>query len=167
MRGIFAHHKARGDSDEWLAPPWILEALGPFDLDPCSPVVRPWDTARRHYTMADDGFNRPWRGRVWLNPPYGRHTNRWLAKLAEHGNGVALIFARTETIMFFRHVWPRATAVLFLEGRLTFHLPDGSKAGGNAGGPSVLIAYGPANAATLASAGIKGKYVHLRGTPCP
>lgn len=25
------------NNDEWLTPPEIVEALGPFDLDPCSP----------------------------------------------------------------------------------------------------------------------------------
>ena len=57
------------NSDEWLTPPDIIRALGPFDLDPCSPGVRPWDMATKHYTVADDGLYRPWVGRVWLNPP--------------------------------------------------------------------------------------------------
>ncbi|WP_223160903.1 phage N-6-adenine-methyltransferase [Salinicola aestuarinus] len=86
--------------DEWLTPPSILEALGSFDLDPCSPVERPWDTASEHLTLHDDGLSAAWRGRVWLNPPYGRETGLWLEKLAEHGDGIALVFARTETEMF-------------------------------------------------------------------
>jgi hypothetical protein len=36
--------------DEWLTPQFIVQALGAFDLDPCAPVNRPWDTARTHYT---------------------------------------------------------------------------------------------------------------------
>ncbi len=40
-----------------------------------------------------------------LNPPYGEQTERWLAKLAKHGNGIALVYARTETKMFFDSVW--------------------------------------------------------------
>lgn len=28
-------------SDIWLTPPHILDALGPFDLDPCAPDPRP------------------------------------------------------------------------------------------------------------------------------
>ena len=34
------------NNGEWLTPPYVLDALGEFDLDPCSPVVRPWDTAK-------------------------------------------------------------------------------------------------------------------------
>lgn len=42
--GLSAHQK-NGGHDEWLTPPEILLALGPFDLDPCAPIVRPWETA--------------------------------------------------------------------------------------------------------------------------
>ena len=77
---------------------------------------------------------------MWCNPPYSVHAAAWLAKLARHGRGTALIFARTETEMFFSHVWGVADAVLFLEGRLHFHYPDGRRAEANAGGPSCLIA---------------------------
>jgi hypothetical protein len=146
-------------NDEWLTPPEIVQALSPFDLDPCSPINRPWDTARIHYTIADNGLWLPWEGRVWMNPPYGRETELWLEKLAAHGNGIALIFARTETRMFFKHVWPVANAVLFIEGRLHFYYVDGSRAKENSGGPSMLIAYGSENAERLKSSGIKGRFL--------
>lgn len=146
--------------EEWLTPPRIVKALGAFDLDPCSPINRPWDTARRHYTINDNGLALPWEGRVWLNPPYGNHTEQWIRRLAEHGNGIALIFARTETATFFPWVWGYARAVLFLKGRLCFHNVDGSK-GGNAGAPSVLIAYGQDNIGTLQTCGLAGRLVLL------
>lgn len=66
----FAHERdARDGKDEWLTPPEIIRALGEFDLDPCAPIVRPWDMAKAHYTELDNGLIRPWHGRVWLNPP--------------------------------------------------------------------------------------------------
>ena len=43
-----------------------------------------------------------------MNPPYGSETPKWLKKLSEHGNGIALIYARTETRMFFNYVWDKA-----------------------------------------------------------
>lgn len=76
-----SHQSARMLKDEWLTPPDIIKGLGSFDLDPCSPVNRPWDTADRHYTIEDDGLMQPWSGRVWLNPPYGREATAWLDKL--------------------------------------------------------------------------------------
>jgi hypothetical protein len=74
---------------------------------------------------------------------------------------VALVFARTETRAFFDHVWGKATAILFLKGRLKFHKPNG-ELGGTAGSPSVLIAYGEADAETLKNCNINGKYIRIR-----
>jgi hypothetical protein len=139
----------------------IIEALGPFDLDPCSPINRPWPTATTHYTVQDDGLSKPWEGRVWLNPPYGSETGTWLQRPAEHGDGIALIFARTETEMFHRWGWEEAEAMLFLRGRLRFYTVAGARAKANAGGPSVLIAYGAANAERLRTCGIEGRFVPL------
>lgn len=28
-------------SDEWYTPKWVIDELGPFDLDPCSPITPP------------------------------------------------------------------------------------------------------------------------------
>ncbi len=155
------HQSARMKNDEWLTPPSILERLGYFDLDPCAPVNRPWDTAKRHYDIRDNGLRQHWAGRVWLNPPYGLEAAAWLERLASHGNGIALIFARTETKMFFDSVWKRATAVLFFEGRLFFHYVDGSRAKANAGAPSCLVAYGVENAECLCASRLPGKLVWL------
>lgn len=55
-----------------------------------------------------------------------------------------------------------STAVRFLYGRLHFHHPDGTRARANAGAPSVLVAYGPEDAARLATCTIPGKFIHLR-----
>lgn len=162
-KGIGGHSKAySGKTNEWLTPPYILKSLGEFDLDPCAPVERPWNTAKQYLTIMDDGLSKNWHGRVWLNPPYGQHTGSWLSKLSDHGNGIALIFARTETKMFFDFVWGKANAVLFLRGRLYFHHLDGSKAKHNSGAPSVLIAYGDNNAQCLSNCSIDGFYVNLR-----
>lgn len=163
-RGIGGHHSARAKSTTWLTPPHVLEALGDFDLDPCA--APGWRTAAEHYVLPVDGLTQPWAGRVWLNPPYGAQTWRWLDRLAEHGDGVALIFARTETAGFVEQVWSKADGVFFLHGRLHFHRGDGSRAQENAGAPSCLVAYGQANADVLASCALPGTWVPLR-TPSP
>lgn len=140
--GMGSHQSAAMKKDEWLTPPAILDALGPFDLDPCSPVSPPWPIAAKTYSIVDDGLKQPWSGFVWCNPPYGSEAGKWLAKLAAHGNGLALIFARTETADFVANVWGKADAVLFLHGRLYFHHVDGTRAAANGGAPSCLVAYG-------------------------
>jgi hypothetical protein len=159
---IGGHQSAAMLKDEWLTPPHILKALGGFDLDPCAPIVRPWDTANCHYTVLDNGLMQEWFGRVWCNPPYGLEAAQWIDRLAQHGNGIALIFARTETRMFFEHVWRRADAVLFIEGRLHFHHVDGRPAAANAGAPSCLVAYGALNATALKRCQL-GAFVNLKG----
>ncbi len=154
----------QGAKDEWLTPPPIIADLGPFDLDPCAPIQRPWDTAATHLTVLDDGMATPWDSDafVWCNPPYGPQTWRWLARLAEHPRGgLALIFARTETAGFFAEVWGKATALLFIEGRLFFHHVNGDRGAHNSGAPSVLVAYGDEAADRLARSDIKGKFVNL------
>lgn len=155
----FSHDRTTGKED-WLTPPRIIRACGEFDLDPCSPMPRPWDTARKHYTLADNGLRQRWEGRVWLNPPYGNQTVKWMEMLAQHGDGIALIFARTETGSFFPWVWEYAHALLFIKGRVRFWTKEGHE-GGPAGAPSVLIAYGKANADALGKCGIDGKLVRL------
>lgn len=156
-RGMGGHHSARSKTDTWLTPPHIIEALGRFDLDPCG--FPGWPTADKAICLPDDGLAADWHGRVWLNPPYGTETWDWLARLAEHGQGTALIFARTETEGFVREVWGKAWAVLFLSGRLYFHKPDGSRASANAGAPSALVAYGDEDRYLLRKSGLAGTYV--------
>lgn len=160
MSGMGSHQSTRMQKDEWLTPPEIFGGLNTtFDLDPCSPCARPWPTARKHYTIVDDGLRQPWDGFVWLNPPYGKHTGVWLDRLAEHGNGIALIFARTETRMFFDHVWGRADSIPFIRKRIGFYHADGSSAANNSGAPSCLIAYGSKADRVLQESTIDGAYV--------
>jgi hypothetical protein len=145
-------------NDEWLTPPAIVSALGTFDLDPCAPVVRPWDLATKHFSKADDGLVQKWEGRVWLNPPFGREAVKWLRKLVQHGNGIALVPARTETAMFYECIWDVADAILFMKGRPHFHFVDGRRALANSGAPICLVAYGFNNERALRNAGL-GKVV--------
>lgn len=163
MSGISSHHSPAPETEVWLTPPEIISALGPFDLDPCAaPEPRPWPTAARHIVLPDDGLTLPWRGRVWFNPPYSTsEIKRWLPRMVEHGCGTGLIFARTETDSFFRYVWQKADAVLFLRGRLHFHRPDGRRADNNSGGPSVLVAYGQYDAERLRACNFPGHFIQL------
>ena len=162
MREVCGFNFERSEGhDEWLTPPEIVKALQPFELDPCTPANPPWETAKRRYHKHDDGLIQPWEGRVWMNPPYGAETGKWLEKLAKHGNGIALIFARTETSYFFDWIWNEADALLFIKGRLAFYTVEGVKSG-TAGAPSVLIAYGDGNANVLEGCGIAGKFIRLK-----
>ncbi len=140
------------NNDEWLTPPSLLKQLGKFDLDPCVPINRPWDTATYHYTKEEDGLAHPWIGRVWLNPPYDRETFNWIKRLREHcqtgGSGLALIFARTETRGFQEDIFQAGATILFIKGRLRFHYVDGQQ-GNSANAPSCLVAFSEQEASLL------------------
>lgn len=198
--GIGSHTKPnQGDTNTWLTPEYIIQALGPFDLDPCAaPSPRPWDTAKFGYELPQDGLALPWDGplcpncgpiphklyqgiansgmgficadcfvdcgvakpyRAFLNPPYGKETEAWLRKMSTHRFGIALIFARTETATWMEWVWPYAHSIFFFDGRLFFHLPDGTRGKSNAGGPSALISYSHSDTESIRNSGLKGVLV--------
>lgn len=165
--GGFTHDRDLvNGKEEWLTPPELIKALGNFDLDPCAPINRPWSTAKNHFTIQENGLIRPWTGRVWCNPPYGPKTGEWMGRCSAHGNVTALIFARTETRQFFDYIWPKAKAVCFLKGRLSFYHVNGTK-GGTAGAPSMLVTWDDDNANQLWDAvqhgRLSGCFVDLRG----
>jgi len=68
-------------SDEHNTPSYIIEAarevLGTIDLDSMSnTLANETVKATTFYTKEDNGLDKDWYGRVWLNPPFS------LAKLA-------------------------------------------------------------------------------------
>jgi hypothetical protein len=162
-----SHQSTIGRSQVHITPRRILDSLGAFDLDPCGNDPRPWDCAAVTFTEKDDGLAQDWFGRVWLNPPFDRRVIAdWLAKMAAHGCGVALVHARTET-QWFRLIREHASALLFLEGRVIFCKPDGSQqttAAGkvaNSGAPVLLAGYGGSDRDMLAACGLAGLFVPL------
>jgi phage N-6-adenine-methyltransferase len=116
-------------SDDWPTPQWLVDQLaaefapGGFDLDPAATA----ETAKAAaiYTADDDGLSRPWFGRCFLNPPYGRTIGQWIRKAITEVDGghadlvVCLVPARTDT-----HWWREAMAarplVRFWPGRIRF-----------------------------------------------
>ena len=160
-KGIGGHTlQGEGRHELWLTPPQVLMSLGEFDLDPCAcPEPRPWPTAKRHIALPDDGLREAWEGRVWCNPPYGSKVYEWMERMSGHENGIALIFARTETEWWTKLIWPCADSVLFIAGRLNFYLPDGTESKFNAGGPSALIAFSENDTEILRNSGIAGALV--------
>ena len=155
----FTHESTYNESKEWYTPRWLFRALGiQFNLDPCSPGqdLVPWIPAEIHLTIRDDGLTHKWWGNVWMNPPYGMDTPKWMRRLAEHGNGIALVFARPDT-KWFHDFLPLADAICFPKGRVAFvkaedalFYADGQREPkGGCGAASMLIAFGESNAEAL------------------
>mgnify|MGYP001439554059 CR=1 FL=1 len=136
----------------WLTPLSLIRELGDFDLDPCAyPSHR---TAKKLICLPNDGLIQEWKGRVWLNPPYGNHAKDWLLKLSNHGNGIALVFCRLET----KWLKPFLQSGFFvIDGRLSFESPVTNKKG-NAGAASILIPFGRKNIGAILISNIKGEW---------
>ncbi|WP_340650068.1 DNA N-6-adenine-methyltransferase [Pseudoxanthomonas winnipegensis] len=158
------YDRCQETTETWLTPPALLKALGPFDLDPATPEGgMPWRTAKRMLKPSSDGLKTPWpkRSFVWVNPPYGRGMDAWISKAADHGNGIALIFARMETGCVHRSVLthPNASALVFTKGRLSFCREDGTPGRACPMG-SLFVGYGVRAAQRLREAVKEG---HIRG----
>lgn len=159
-----SHESNKELTVDWLTPKYIIDAFPCFDLDPCSSVNQQWNTAKVMIRLPDDGLSIDWFGRVWLNPPYGaKQIQPWMEKIAKHGNGIALVFARTETKWFHEYVWPFASGMLFFKGRLSYihgrALSERAKYGANAASPSVLISYGQQCCQLLRDCQLDGHFI--------
>lgn len=116
------------ETPEHYTPSVIIDAaiacMGGIDLDPCSnSKTTPNVPAATHYTREDDGLSQEWHGCVYMNPPYGREIDDWVAKLVseyEAGNvteAIALVPSRTDTQWWQRL---REYHVCLVSGRLKF-----------------------------------------------
>ena len=159
----FTHDSANNKTTDWYTPSWIFESLGiTFDLDPCQPENKiPWIPAKKHFHQAEDGLSKEWFGNVWMNPPYGKYTKDWLEKLNAHGEGIALVFSRTDC-KWFHDICTKANSILFLKGRVKFVDGLGVTGGSGAGCGSMLIAWGNENAKALKRLDNKGFLIDLK-----
>lgn len=150
-KGGFSHEYPGVTPVEWYTPAWLFDALGVrFDLDPCAAKngegCVPADCLYR--LPEHDGLSESWFGRVWLNPPYGTHTRLWIERLAQHGDGIALVFARTGT-RWFQQIAARTSAVCFISKRVKFINGTTGMESGSPGADSMLVAFGSDNADVL------------------
>lgn len=130
-----AHVSQNTGNNEWYTPVEYIDAartvLGAIDLDPASTAeANKIVQARTFYTLQQDGLAQPWRGRVWMNPPYAQPAIEYFAaKFAESvaarevTAGVVLVNNATETD-WFRRLSDVASAVCFPSGRVRFWSPD-------------------------------------------
>jgi hypothetical protein len=165
-----SHEPGAGGTPEWYTPPELFAALGlEFDLDPCAPPLpaASWIPARTRFSLSgetvlsgprqqivQDGLAAPWRGRVWLNPPYATRTAAWIGRLVQHGDGIATTFVRTDTL-WWQWAAAAADAVCFVYGRVEFVPGDlRFRRRSRSGAASCLLAFGEECAAALRRSGL-------------
>lgn len=166
MSGMFGEARAvpKHKSVEWYTPRWVFDELGlTFDLDPASPHdMETAVPAETKYTVFDDGLKLPWFGRVWMNPPYGPDTGMWVKRMAQHGNGIALVFSRTDA-GWCQEAMKSATAMLFVAGRVEF-VPgiENEHKKSRCGAGTVMFAWGEECARALSKLCDRGFYIRTR-----
>jgi hypothetical protein len=124
-------------SVEWYTPARYVDAvrelLGGIDLDPAS-CARANEVvcATRFYDLDEDGLERDWRGRVFLNPPYNRAGEFVTKLLAERDAGRVEAAVVLLNAYGFDNVWfqPLAGYPLCLtDHRISFWNPIGEPGG--------------------------------------
>ena len=124
-------------NNEWYTPDWIVEAarktMGGIDLDPasCDEANQNHVRASEYFTKEDNGLERDWFGRVYMNPPYsGGVLPSFVAKLSEElsslrvSEAIVLVNNGTET-KWCQDLFLICSAVCFLRSRVHFYKPGG------------------------------------------
>lgn len=131
LGNLGADYGAVSKTIEWETPQYVFDALHKefdFTLDVCATP----DNAKceKYFTIKEDGLKQPWKGRCWMNPPYGRDISAWVEKAVQSQMTTAelvvgLLPVRADTKWFHHFVLPNAE-IRFIKGRLKF---GGFKAG--------------------------------------
>lgn len=124
-------------SDRYFTPQIVLdrviEQFGVIDLDPCNdpdPACLVRAELRYDIHAGQDGLVLPWRGKVFVNPPYSDPAP-WALRAVQHALAslenevILLVNATPGSAWWSRWVWPHAR-VCFLGRRLRFLKPGGA-----------------------------------------
>lgn len=120
-------------SNEWATPQEFFDRLNDefhFTLDPCA--TRQNAKCKDYCTISSDGLKRNWSGQtVFMNPPYGGHTGEWIKKACDtventkndwnHTIVVCLIVSSTDRSYWHEYIFPYASQIRFIRGRLHFN----------------------------------------------
>lgn len=131
-----AHVAYNTGENEWYTPPEYIKSavfvMGRIDLDPASSeIANKTVGASMFFTKEDNGLDKFWAGKVWMNPPYATELIKlFAAKYAMHvqngdiSEGIVLVNNATETD-WFNMIINVSNAVVFPNGRIKFLDPKG------------------------------------------
>lgn len=136
-------HETIVKSNEWYTPKYVFDAMEIiFDLDVASPIDQTFINVPCGAFIDDNSLSKEWFGTVWMNPPFGNQKDKflWIQKFISHGNGIALMPDRTSA-PWWQFFAKNVDAILFIDGKIKFIKPDGSK-GESPGNGTTLFAIG-------------------------
>jgi len=119
-----------GSTNVWITPDyilkWVKKEFGPIGLDAAADV----DNAVAVYYIDEDmdALKMPWVSDdvVWCNPQYGRQAKKFVERAIDQvekkncSKVVMLLAVRTDTKMFQELIFPKASRVHFIMGRVKF-----------------------------------------------
>jgi phage N-6-adenine-methyltransferase len=122
QQALFPMPQESNSSDDYYTPKWLFDALGiEFDLDVACPAEGPiYTPCKAYYTQETNGLASPWRGNVYMNPPYS-NPSLWVHKFIEHEHGIALLpFAKSK---WCQSLWNSAASMVYVRA-ITFERSD-------------------------------------------
>jgi hypothetical protein len=136
---------------EWYTPPEIIDAaravMGGIDLDPAScPHANAIVQAAQYFTQEDNGLERDWGGRVFLNPPFAHPTVKYFAEklLASTAVTEAVWLSNACVETGWWHALAAQGVICCPRGRVKFYTPDGRDGQGSSPTlPQTIIYLGP------------------------
>lgn len=132
------HHQR----DCWQTPQWLFDYVaadqGPFDVDLAASVQNA--KVDQFLTLEDNSLKLNWGSLLtvdelgcpkslksgWCNPPYSE-TGKWLEKgkrEAQYGFKSVFLIPTPNGEIYWRHVFGWASEIIFINGRISFELPD-------------------------------------------
>jgi len=113
-------------TNEWETPQNLFDELNEefnFTLDPCATSKNA--KCSKYYTVKENGLKQNWsKDIVFMNPPYGGHTGSWIKKAHEESKKgavvVCLIVSSTDRTYWHDYIFPYASEIRFLRGRIRF-----------------------------------------------
>ena len=113
-------------SNEWETPQALFDELDRefhFTLDPCA--MQGNAKCLHFYTQKENGLKQSWANEiVFMNPPYGGNTGKWIEKAWYESQNkaivVCLIVSSTDRSYWHDYIFPYASEIRWLRGRITF-----------------------------------------------
>lgn len=142
------------ENDCLETPNHIIDALGPFYMDPCAGPTTSIGVVNYSGGICD-GLELPWEGIVWCNPPFSEK-EKWIEKFVSHGCGI-LILPERGSAPWFGPLAAKCGCYFVLGKKINF---VGGKTSNNVGSVLFPMHYTAVN--RIKKSGLPGHFVEVK-----